>query len=902
MDIERDQFGGLYSPYVGSSGLKVNLNSNSNSRGSANAGLVTTKRKRRKPIKSCTFCRRRKLRCDQLKPMCSTCVARELPECVYVESAPTPHEMAGSSGNDPRDSAPNGNLLSKVNELEKQLQDVANRIGGRSVGGESIAVETPRDAAELLLGPSPSVSSTSTSTNSSDNSTVHQQDQTTQQTKRKDRHQLGAVHGAASTDSVNPLRNICYLQSKSNGRRILFGPTSLKTFFFSGHWGLIKKYRQLRDKIKMTRRQVKRERGFSMLRENELVDYPLDVFTSNQSDTSILKQLLYVLPTYEGIEKILKLFFAKPDLYGITGAFDEQKVFEDFRLSFVPGIPSLSTGERPIVNVLPFTKAHYYRIGVIICIVTLVHFDFLLPPILEKFFVFLSGLSTAKVMYIERLQFTLLRYFYRCKWGHTGADETHQLILVDSLISDAISFGLNREIRKLFGKDEDYLGSAESLEKLWCWIVFLDFVVAFRIGQPLKLNEENMFDDNFFDDYSNNFYGLLKRFLKKVGRPIIHSLFKKSEVPNLDSHCNKLLTFTEEEFLPISFYTNKELIHKTPLQETRILTVILSMLLSLNGLKFLTHSPSVLDAKNSVIKTSLVCFSLATNLMHRSIELDKVQFPDLVAPECASPPPYFTQVVSMFVPIFSRGISMPYILVYHKLTLFGDNFLILEDKGNVLDWDLSTLRVPKLKKIPTVPALSMFCEIFDSLNNGCNEEERMVHAKSHSLQIVLSMERVLRTVVQKVLECRTTTETVWKTQVQQQGLVSPEKPFSPPTMDNYGNTDLSSMSNFDVTQRPHQLSTAGANATPASSVAPIMQHTSEPNRNSTVPLRRSASNTSIDEQSALGESVSPGVGVLDQEHNIIGMIFDDFWESYNSRWAEFLDSAELNELFTDIDL
>lgn len=40
---------------------------------------------RRKTVKSCLFCRKRRLKCDRKRPGCSTREARGLPECTYIE-------------------------------------------------------------------------------------------------------------------------------------------------------------------------------------------------------------------------------------------------------------------------------------------------------------------------------------------------------------------------------------------------------------------------------------------------------------------------------------------------------------------------------------------------------------------------------------------------------------------------------------------------------------------------------------------------------------------------------------------------------------------------------------------------------------------------------------------------
>ena len=47
-----------------------------------------SKGKRRKVARSCEFCRRRKLKCDQMRPQCSTCRSRGLNICRYNTDNP----------------------------------------------------------------------------------------------------------------------------------------------------------------------------------------------------------------------------------------------------------------------------------------------------------------------------------------------------------------------------------------------------------------------------------------------------------------------------------------------------------------------------------------------------------------------------------------------------------------------------------------------------------------------------------------------------------------------------------------------------------------------------------------------------------------------------------------------
>lgn len=80
-----------------------------------------TVNKRRKAIKSCTFCRKRKKKCDQKKPMCSNCLSKGLPECIYTDEFS--YQLSTKRL---LDSTPNVQLLKKIQELEQRLKQCEN--------------------------------------------------------------------------------------------------------------------------------------------------------------------------------------------------------------------------------------------------------------------------------------------------------------------------------------------------------------------------------------------------------------------------------------------------------------------------------------------------------------------------------------------------------------------------------------------------------------------------------------------------------------------------------------------------------------------------------------------------------------------------------------------------------
>ena len=83
--------------------------------------LSGKKGKRRKVIKSCAFCRKRKLKCSQARPMCQQCVIRKLPQCVYTEEFNYP-----LSNTELFEQVPNVALVQKIENLQTLLKENDN--------------------------------------------------------------------------------------------------------------------------------------------------------------------------------------------------------------------------------------------------------------------------------------------------------------------------------------------------------------------------------------------------------------------------------------------------------------------------------------------------------------------------------------------------------------------------------------------------------------------------------------------------------------------------------------------------------------------------------------------------------------------------------------------------------
>lgn len=693
--------------YIGSNDTKASMDANPVD--SVPMKVEKKRQKRQKPIKSCAFCRKRKLRCDQKKPSCSTCVTRGLTECVYSEKFRT-----GMVSEDIFSSTPNVTLLKKVSELERQLE-------GKGETSSTISMASQLSMADMPV----------------------------------------QMH------STNILRKFYYLERKKVGRRMLHGPTSTKTFVMNSTWGLTKKFRQLWEKVKVARNLMKQTSGFTMLKENSLIEEPLDTLPYSLSESCLLKEVCRALPSYEVLLKAINFFFEDEERFEINQVLDKEKIIRDFKEGFIPGLPVPATGERPIIKLIPSGKKNYYKIGVIISIVNFAYYYKDTPSTIEKFLVFLVGLSTAKVMYIERVQVLFLRYTFRIQWGYTGGESSHTLLLRNLMTNEACLLGLNRDIFSLYGNEEELVGNLQSLEKLWCCILYADFDSALKSGCSINVAPHDIYYNEMFDDESKTLYGLLKRFLK-MARPMLWSTFDRDVTPDLKSYCETIIDFIEFEFPPIWHYTGEKLLGEVSLSRIRILCCLLSMLLAFYGLRFLALEERTVQLKNGLLLATTISASLSVNLMLHCFELDKQKYPELLKQDCKSLTPYLCLAVSVLNGLLGRSLALFYGTLYYKITLFERAMLISDASIPTYDWDLRALRVQGTSHISLLSAFGMFCGIFDRLTDNDDRELKMVFRRSHALVITISLERVSRTVVQKALDSRIVAENSWMAQSQQE--------------------------------------------------------------------------------------------------------------------------------------
>lgn len=860
-------------------------------------------RRRRKPAKSCSFCRQRKLKCDQKRPICSSCKSRNLSSCNY----PVTDALIQNKTNDsPNDNSrlfnehlnahvmDNTTLMMKVHSLERQIDEISKNSPTINFDGTNSIV----------------------SNSSSNSSSGGMSSSTTRSPKSTVSTMANAHHNIFQNFNQhlpNPLADFYYLQRKSSGRRILYGATSVRTTLFKHKFGFGKKYDQLWQKVKLERTEWKKQHNTPTLVELDLVEKPTD----STFDT-LLDRLCFDLPPYNKCIEIINLFFdpTLKDLSLVNSTLDKNKVINDFYTCFIPDSKHLlPNGDRKIKMLLAGNKKNYYKVGTIVQIITLRHFYQNCPESVDRFSIYLLGQCSAKIFFIERLHFLLLRCYYLKTYRATG-DDSNTINLITNLVSTAITIGLNRNIDQVYEGQENVVGSLQSLKNLWMIIVFLDLECSLRSGRPLKLDSIDLdyqSDAVLFDgDLQLNKLSKMTR----LGRKIMKCIFARRGSPKFQGLVDYIIDFMERELPNISYFMEPESLAQVGLDDIRIVTFCLEMILCLNDLNFAINGDIGLRLRNSSIHITLIAYHVLAAATQRCFQLDRENFPEMFTESSSDITPYVVQSIGYTIGILPRVTSIFCAVVYYRLTIFLNNdFLFYNQKP--FRWNFKNLRASE-EEISVLFSLDIHEKLCERWLRPKDPVEKNIMVNSYYFVITNAMQSTLRRVLEKCLEYRKRAEEAWVSQ-------------------------LGDEIKLDVGAYP-----AGATA---KEFEALMVHQIRPNKDitevscpiSTITNTNKTTNKDIETDSSINyanyglhASKDPSLGKGDnnqvasvqvgtfgkppnyaetldstqdksnnrklseeKEAEMLQQITDEFWSSYNSGWEELLNHTNPHDIFNN---
>lgn len=874
---------------------------------SASADSTVKKvKRRRKPIKSCAFCRQRKLKCDQRKPVCSSCKARNFYNCIYPvlnslapEQTPNHTEMVAHSNNvnesnhilSPLQSGSmdTNELLLKVQFLEQQISEMKNK-------------SSPIASNEQEIVENRSQNSPITNNNNNNNNTFnfnYNRDESVFQ--NFDQH------------LPNPLNDYYFLQCKTSGRRIVYGPTSMRTNLHK-HWsGFGHKFNQLWAKIKFERNKWKKSRNISNSTELKYIEQPNDT-----QFTTLLEKLCHDLPPYNKCLEIIKNFFdlSYDHLCLVNSALDRYKVINDFYTYFIPDSDNLlPNGDKPIKNLLAGSKKNYYKVAVIVQIIALRYFYQNCPESIDLFFLYLLGQISAKVFFIERLQFMLLRCYY-LKIYTSDCDSSNVINIVGDMVVTAVTMGLDRDINTIYKDQEHVLGNLKSVRNLWKMIIFLDLECSFQTGRPLLLHDIDLDYLNYNDIVCDDPHLTKIMRMTKMGRRILMSLNSKRGTPKFQSLVEHIIDFMERELPPISLFVNSEKLAQVSFSDVRVVSFCLELILCLNALNSAVNKSICAENRHKVIHISLIAFHMLQAVTDRCFQLDKEQFPEMFSQASSNLTPYFSQAIWFAAGLLPSVSTIFCSILYYRLTVFINNDFLFYNQQHIT-WNPNTLRISD-KGISILDAFDIYNKLTDKWLYPDNPLKKQIMDNSYFFMVTNALQLTFRKVLLKCIEYRKITEDAWLSQLNDSIQSNPDSYLNDSKRKNLqemldenlirnesiakGVCPISKIMNAQQIQMKTDENNCPKNLETCRSInnsVDFFKKDSKKIRNDFTTYSGPVSPNYSDDGKDMTHNIEDNNKKLisEKESAMLQQITDEFWSNYNTGWEELLNQTDVHELF-----
>lgn len=734
-------------------------------------------KRRRKAIKSCTFCRKRKLKCDHAKPMCKQCRDRKLPNCIYTDDFNydiTTDELFGNS--------PNVDLIQRVKELEARLESFSKM--NEEYSCKRSADITPQSMSTCQTNTTPSTDNTTARSSISCLYTGNPIDAVAAGTAAANASAGANAAGTASTDagivngngvvtcfmyndksSPNPLWDYRIL-SKMDGQSIIFGPTSWRTTVAAQGKRFLAEYMKLWEMIK-----PERERWMIQNSNPNFCSPVLPFCLRSSEPTGLIESICKVLPSKQDIVKDIDFFF-NSSLHDILGILDKEKTLKDLGDCFVFSENSMVGFGKPVIDlVLPQNDGNFYKIAVILMIICIVEYDGCIQQAINKFFLSLSAHnSSSRLNFVERLQFLLLRFFNKVYCSY-DCSEAIQLSNLSSEICDcSLTLGLSHS--DFWYKDQECIvGPLATLRNMWLWSLYVDVVVSFEMGKPPFISDDHFdpaktFDNTTMDtetepntnpssnptdhetieksiqERRNN---LLLQFLK-ITRKCMLEINGRSTSGNIQECIDSLINYVETMFLPIKFYTMKEKIQLVDLFDIVVLSPTLGMLLNFHNIQRMCFKETSHKVKNGLVKFGLLSLSLSVNILLFICDKEGIDSNEQLH-----------LVLFLINPLLLRVLSEMYALFFYRVSLFERGVVTLCDHG-ISEVSIDSLKSPETSYYSFNATILKFRRTIDQLFDSTRSDLQKKISKSYQLTTALALERVSRTLFDKGLESRTMTE------------------------------------------------------------------------------------------------------------------------------------------------
>lgn len=512
---------------------------------------IPRNRKRR----SCNFCHVKHLKCNRVRPKCNVCTERNYEDCTYYDSTLTAEASS----------------VSKVHKTIKTQTSDNNAEGTLKI--KTLNKKHKRPSKKVLK---PSIAA---------------------QVDLENLLQASDAERDATIRQLympNPIL-IHPTSTYKDGRILFFGPTCFRSAI-----SIVEKQETPLKRIFNTWRIFHKQKDtlstnkpFSLAREAHIINY--EVY-----EDTLLQDVLKVIPETKGeIKDLLELFFSSAlsnsvkllSKESVLRYVDEIFITEKSKISKEDNFYNSETNFKPqlsensdhykITSICHTNKCNYYKAGIVVFILGLSLFDANFPDCILSFFIFLQGQSTGKMMYLEKVQFLVLKCFFSFTIGLTGYDFSHIVNLVGIMCNCMVEFHLNDfDVVQLYQQDENLRDSAgifgndfRMLNRIFIIGLLVDVICSFEKGKPLFITSDMYCDewlllkekpDLYNDQRQCDILNDLKVFLFH-SRKLLKELFKPTGVPKINGLLNNMMDFIHKD-LKLNEYCYADRIPNTKIE------------------------------------------------------------------------------------------------------------------------------------------------------------------------------------------------------------------------------------------------------------------------------------------------------------------------------------------------
>lgn len=665
-------------------------------------------KRRRKQVKSCLFCRKRKLRCNKLKPMCQQCQDRKLPTCVYMDE----YSHVEVSLDDVYDKYPNVELLQRINELENKIR----------VLKENQTITPPY---------------------------VNNLPEKTR----------------------NPLATFKSGHWKQ-GQLFVFGPTSWRSILTADGTKFQLEFINLWNKLKprydpqtlqsqdLFRAPLNTNVTFNqdgMITETsmiQLVCRDLPKFSKvkwglEQFFNGPFHELLHILDK----EKTWRDFYELCHVDQNTDRITDIIVPEDgnvFRFGIILSITILSLYPDPTWGKVPESFIRY-------CI-------------LLNGTLCLDSNYTERAQYMLLICFYKIHNGEYSRWDGTQTIDiiSHiSAVCINMGFNNINKWYRNKE--STCG-DLKYLGNVMIWTLFIDIIVSFDVGKPLSISDQAFCFVEFEKSLNSWDSVPlSPRHKLFLEFIK-IGRQCINNLNSEFIMTqgndDIDTYILQLQEFLNKNFPQLDNYTQMGTIFSVDPFEIVVLAPTLGMLFNFHNIKRAFYKDISISTKNGMAKYGLLATSLCVNTLLSMFEADKIAYPELVK-NATYLTPYLNLSLTLVSPVFSRVISELYSVFMARLTLQEKGYVVLTVKsnhGDEMKISLNDSQVARNNYYCFLCVIKQFSDILDQLFNPEWKDLQNVMSTSYSLHSLMMLERVARQLLNQGLSSREQMESHWKDQ------------------------------------------------------------------------------------------------------------------------------------------